>query len=464
MNKKNRLLILIICIAVFLVITPYLVMYSMGYRLDFENWEITATGGIYVKSYPSADEITIDSKITEKPGMFSSSTFVQDLLPKEHTVLVKKSGYFDYAKTVEVEEKIATKIENITLFKTDIAYDKLATDTMSFSISPDKKNVLIESTNTKSLDSYYFPISSPTDKKEYSLPLSYISVSNIKWSNDSNKALIETYSYSTKISTYYFIDFSKKTQLIATLSYPDTNSSQIFFNPQDSNQIFYIAKNNLYSIKNNKSSLIIKGLLTYKIIDGNILWLSTNGLLSKSDTAGKLIEELTTIKTALPTGKAYTIENISGKIFVTSNDILHVYNLETKSFDNFNAKINDYKLLQSPDGKNMVYYNSNDIYLYSFKQDLKETEENNVKLFSANWSGTITDCYWLNNDYIIFEVGNKIIISEIDYRGNINTVELPQKFEPTTSSVNPKVIFNSQDGKVYILNGEILYSSEKIVP
>jgi len=464
MDKKARFTILTICVVLFLVITPYLVMYSMGYRINFETLKITETGGIYVKSYPQADEITIDSKITEKPGLFSNYVFVQDLIPKDHTVLVKKTGYFDYAKNLEVEEKEVTKIENIILFKTDTVFGKLLSDVMSFSISPDKKNVLVEGTNTKSLDFYYFPISSPNTPKQYTLPLKYTSVLNIEWSDDSNKALIKTQN-STGVIDFYLLDFTAKIQLTVPLSYLDSKSTEISFNPQDSSQIFYIEKNNLYSVKNNKSSLIIKGLSTYKITDNNILWISTEGLMTRSDTSGKLVDELITKESPLPTDKAYTIETISGKIFLTSNNSLYLYDFTTKTLESFKNKISDYKLLQSPDGKNMVYYNGSDIYLYAFERsEYNKTGENNIKLFSANSGETISNCFWLNNDYIIFESGNRIIISEIDYRGNINAVEIPKNYEASADSKSPSVFFNSQDSKLYLLSGNVLYSTEKLLP
>jgi len=104
-----------------------LVPYSMGYRFDFQKMKITETGGIYIRTYPGADTIIIDSKITEKPSMFSNSIFIQSLLPASHTVLAKKSGYYDYFKTLPVQEKEVTKLENVLLFKKDIQFSIIDT-------------------------------------------------------------------------------------------------------------------------------------------------------------------------------------------------------------------------------------------------------------------------------------------------------------------------------------------------
>ncbi|MCX6723390.1 MAG: hypothetical protein NT094_05015, partial [Candidatus Staskawiczbacteria bacterium] len=83
---------------------------------------------------------------------------------------------------------------------------------------------------------------------------------------------------------------------------------------------------------------------------------------------------------------------------------------------------------------------------------------------------------WVNNSYIIFTEGDlpaqagKIIISEIDYRGNINTVTLPQTItlpsDPniTINIKNPEIYFNQQEGKIYLMTNNTLLSSDKITP
>ena len=93
MSKQIRFIILLICAVLFFIITPYILLYSLGYRVDFENRKIVTTGGIYVRVLPQGADVIIDSKISNKTGLFSNSVFVQDLLPKQHMVLIKKDGY-----------------------------------------------------------------------------------------------------------------------------------------------------------------------------------------------------------------------------------------------------------------------------------------------------------------------------------------------------------------------------------
>ena len=70
MTKKTRLIILLFCVVCFFIVAPILVAYSEGYRFDFEKMKIVATGGIYVRTFPSADKITIDSETFQKNPAF----------------------------------------------------------------------------------------------------------------------------------------------------------------------------------------------------------------------------------------------------------------------------------------------------------------------------------------------------------------------------------------------------------
>lgn len=136
MNKKTRLTILAICFLLFFVVAPYIIAYSLGYRIDFKQKKIVATGGIYVRVVPQGADVIIDSKIENKTSLFSPTVFVQNLLPAKHTVLVKKDGYFDYNKSLDVEEKEVVKLEDIVLFKQNLTFEALQDKTKSPFIEP----------------------------------------------------------------------------------------------------------------------------------------------------------------------------------------------------------------------------------------------------------------------------------------------------------------------------------------
>ena len=456
MSKKTRLIILFICVVCFFIAAPVLVAYSMGYRFDFERLKVVATGGIYVRTFPAAGQITIDSDISEKPGMFANYIFVQSLLPKNHTVLVKKSGYYDYSKTLPVQENQVTKIENILLIKKLITFSDLANKVDYFSAAPNNQNIITASSNGKIISFSYFAANSLPQAKTFSVTTTG-KVLGITWSSDSARALIEITSGSNNL--YYLFDSTLPKLVAVRLSYLDKNSQQVTFSPQDSQTIFYLENKTLYSAKGNKALPVINNIISFKISGTNITWLSSKGTLSSSDVTGNLLEKISLADFSVDNQKSYEIVSISGNTFLEDNNALFKLNPDTKVFENFTIPVTNYKILTSPDGKNLIYWSNDKIYLYTLATE---------KFNEISSESQIDNCQWLNNDYIIFTAGDKIIISEIDYRGNINTIALPQELAigagKTLTDKSPQIFFDPQDGKLYILTQNTLLSSEKITP
>ena len=356
MKKKTRVTILLVCIACFLVLAPILVLYSMGYRFDVEKMKITATGGIYVRTYPVAEKIIIDSKTIDKPGIFSNSIFQQSLLPNSHSVLIQKTGYYDYSKSLVVKENQVTKLENVLLFKKDMQFDTIKDTTQSPFISKDK---------------------------------------------------------------------------------------------------YIIKTNNLYSV-DQKTTAVLKNLVAFYVDGNNITWLGTDGFLYKLDMSSsttvvqKNAAKITTSAIKINKKGLYKIVSGGQNMFVVADGSLLKLNTQTNILEKFADSAKDAKI--SSDNKNIIYYNDNDIYIASL-------EDATIPHFKLNSSANkIGNCIWLNNDYIIFTAGNKIVISEIDYRDNINKITLPDSL----NLVSPEISFNQQEGKFYILSQKILLASEKI--
>jgi len=372
MKKRTRFTILLTCIACFLVVSPVLVFYSMGYRLDLEKMKITLTGGIYVRTFPTADKITFDSKTSEKPAIFSNSVFKQSLLPNPHTVLVEKNGYYDYYKTVTVQEKQVTKLENILLFKKNIQFVTI------------------------------------------------------------------------------------------------TDQAQSPFNNKDK---FLIKNNNLYYsniIENNiltatqRATPVLQKIIAYDFQNNNIVWLGTNGFLYKSDLTNLSTEPVKITPTPLKINRTgiYKIISNNNNIFINNNGNLLVLDNKKGELNDFYSPITDAKI--SPDGKNIVFYKDNAIYLSPTGLTLEEK----YSLYKS--PDKINNLVWLNNSYIIFTSGNKITISEIDYRGNINSITLPQVMTLQDNEEiiikNPQIFFNPQENNLYVLTDKTLLVSEKLVP
>ena len=339
MKKRNRFIIVLVCVVGFFVISPVLVFYSMGYRFDFEKMIITATGGIYVRSFPAPEQVVIDSKITQKPGLFSNWVFVQSLIPNEHAVLVQKTDHYDYFKTILVEEKEVTKLENIILFKKDILFEPAD------------------------------PTQSPFNVKKITSP--------------------------------------------------------------------------------------IKKSVAFAEQNGNIIWLGTDGFLYKSSASDILAEptKLTLTQIEMSDEGVYQVTADNKNIFVNNDGNLLFLNPKTNELEYIYSPIKDIKI--SPNGESIVFHGDKNIYtaLVSNVLNIK-----NGLLYKS--PEKINNFLWLNDYYIVFTAGYKIIVSETDYRGNVNAVTL----SPKINLEKPEIYFDQQENKLYISTGDILLLSEKLIP
>ena len=116
------------------------------------------------------------------------------------------------------------------------------------------------------------------------------------------------------------------------------------------------------------------------------------------------------------------------------------------------------------DNNNLIFWSDNKIYLYSFADTPIGPGKKFVELFSGS---QIANLQWLNNEYIIFTTGDKIMISETDYRGNINSITLPQSITVSSKKIDikkPFTFFDQQNGKLYVLTDNSLLESDKITP
>jgi len=363
MTKKTRLIILIVCVVLFFVVAPVLVMYSMGYRYDFAKAKIVATGGIYVRTFPTADQISIDSAKAQKPSIFANSVFTQNLMPGDHSVLIKKEDYYDYYKTLPVLEKEVTKIENIILFKKNIKFELLTDATKSPFLEKNRPEKFAIVTN------------------------------NLYYSNSLENAKLTTLQ---------------------------------------------------------KNTPLIKNLVAFTISGNNIIWLGTDGFLYKSEVSALKTTPEKLNSTALKIIKAgnYKID-IDGSIFVNDNGNLLALDSRGKTFNKFATLVNDFSF--SSDKKNIVYSTGKKIYV-----SLLSDESKKISLLYDS-PEIISGLTWVNNDYITFTAGEKIIISEIDYRGNVNSITLSQ-------FTSPKILFNQQESKLYVLTAGKVQISEKLIP
>lgn len=112
LTRRMRIAFMLTLITAFLIIAPLILLFTAGYRYDFTNHTVMETGVISVDVFPRDAEVylngvKIDKKIpirlaNRAPGLYQLS--------------IKRDGYQEWSKDIEVKSKQTTYVRDLTLF------------------------------------------------------------------------------------------------------------------------------------------------------------------------------------------------------------------------------------------------------------------------------------------------------------------------------------------------------------
>ncbi len=482
MKRKTRFLIVSFFVIFFLVVTPQIILYSLGYRFDFDQKKFFKTGGIHLRIKPNKVRVFINGKFKKRTRLFLDSVLITNLLPKKQQILVKKEGYHSWQKTLKIDEGKVTKAEHIMLFKKDPLINVFGENIKTFYFSPNEKKVVLETIPEKRLE--VLTVESGIKKNVNLKPDQELL--DLKWSPGSERFLIKTSPKNSKTENLYLSSSLTDPKLqISLLNLPEKDLGQINFNPQNQNQIFFFQRNNLYvqDLNSNKKIplKIAENLVSYQVTDKDIIWLSDSGLLHKlnlTDLTGLNIEEKQALNSEVFPLKKESYYKIltnnqlvflleSNQLSFTSNNSIY-YNLfylnpETKTFQKIK---NDIKRFSFSPNKDKIFYSTEHEIWFSDLNDILSSPPDKGKIkeiFLVRFSDKIKNCFWLNPHYLIFTVGNDIKISEIDIRDGLNIINL-SKLSDRPTEKTPEIFFSQVYKKIYIYKKDSLFSSEKLIP
>jgi len=470
MIKRTRTILFFICLFLFFLITPFIVLYSQGYRIDWNLKRIIKTGGFYFKVWPEGAQVFIDGKFQKKTGFLSNSVYINNLTPKEYKVEIKKEGFQTWQKNLEIKENWVTNSDIVILIPENPKFVNLSQKVEGFFFSPDQRKLIIKEDNNKgwNLKIIEFP-SFPNQEKypENNLFSGFqsadVELLDLKFSQDSNRILLTT---KEKENARYWIlelQFPLQEQTpddLISLDFLGNETEEVSFNPQDIQKIFFIRKTSLFNAnivtKIVDLNPLLKNVISYEISGSDLFRISSDGFLFKTDLAGGNEEKLNSDPFPLKKDGKYQIYIKSPYFFLKEDEVLYILKPDSTSFEKISEPVSDVKF--SPDGKKMLYFNNYEIgVLFLEKKESQPPKEDLENLFLTRLSEKIDQVSWLNSNYFVFTVGNKTKISEIDDRDRVNIYDFAE-FN------SPKIFFNQFDKKLYILSEGNLSSSEKLLP
>jgi hypothetical protein len=122
MNKKIRNLLFFFLFLIFIIFSPILVLYSLGYTFDFEKKALVKTGILFVQAKPSSVQVFLSGKYKKKTDRIFGKTKILRLIPKKYLVELKKENYLPWKKELEIEEGKVTEVLGVILFPEKINF------------------------------------------------------------------------------------------------------------------------------------------------------------------------------------------------------------------------------------------------------------------------------------------------------------------------------------------------------
>jgi hypothetical protein len=107
MKRRTRYLFIGLGFLIFGIISPLIVLYVSGFSYDWRTDQLSATGLLSVKTEPSKTKIFLDG---EEAG--TSPATIRFLKPKDYQVTIRKEGYFDWTKRLEIKSGKVTWVSD----------------------------------------------------------------------------------------------------------------------------------------------------------------------------------------------------------------------------------------------------------------------------------------------------------------------------------------------------------------
>lgn len=112
-SRSKRLSMLIVFIAAFFVISPIIIMYTAGYRYDWQNGLLKETGAISIDVEPENATVYLNGIKLES----AMPIRLNNIAPAKYSLRITAPGYFDWIKEIEVKNKQTNYTKEISLIK-----------------------------------------------------------------------------------------------------------------------------------------------------------------------------------------------------------------------------------------------------------------------------------------------------------------------------------------------------------
>ncbi len=400
-------------VIVFLLVTPILVLYARGFKVDWKNKTLVKTGALVVRSEPKEATIYLNDEIQDS----TTPSNLRFLIPADVNVRVEKEGYQSWTKRLTVKSQLVTWAnENrdfITLFLSEPKLEQ-NWQTTTASISGNRNEIaFVSENNLRLLNVQNGEAANLANLGNINLPFA-INDSKFSWQNSG--------------SAFNILANKDNLTLLANQA---ENIQQLQI---DSGHIITLIDSNLYSIESGNLKLIDIRVQNFTLASDGIWYISANQIKHYGFSSSPEI-----ITSSLPTSTTSKLLRTQNQIYAVVGSNLY---LISDKLENINSNVSDAVWDEKTD--TVVYSNNNEIYIY-------DPKTKNSELIVRSLTPIKNPMLNEETGYMFYQNEGKIKAIELDGRDHRNIFTLADLSDPTgifTISDDGKKLFTVRPNQI----------------
>ncbi len=428
MNLKTRRIIYFTFIILFLILAPLTILYTAGYRYDFNRHKILKTGGIFLYIKTPRVQVFLNDQLKKETGIFGNEVRLNNLIPNIYNIKVQKEGYYPWEKNLRVHSGETTFAEHIILFKKSMPEKTVSSEAELINFSPDEKfisyidkkegaaEIWIYNSETKEQSLLY----RSTEESFEDIPREEI----ISWSAGSEKIIL-TYSKNDK-KQYIIFDSLANEDPLPLGKITNVEFKKILWSPFNDNLLYGLGSNAIYRINlfNESSEKITSEpksettllVSDFAIKNNNFYYIEItdkNSFIVRKDLSGGESERIVSMEAEVwnfVNGGPGNIITLLG----SKNQKLRLINIDSKTI---NLEKTASQAQWSDNAERLLFYNDFELWSYN----IEDTEP----ILITRYSREIKKAAWVPGfDYITFILGDELNIIELDGRDGRNLYDI----------------------------------------
>lgn len=453
-------------VGLFLIAGAWLLVYSFGYRVDWEALQISQTGGLYLKTSPKITDVFLDGENTnKKSGLLSTGIFIQNLFPRTYQLKISKEGYFDWSKKVKIESSLVNNFSHVVLLPQSPLKENIYNATSTAEITDffpleNREETLLEM-KIKSKSGWFASLSLFNQKNVTTTEIFRKKITSSENPDllsgfvldgpNPNQIIFSDYDRSSGQTIFYLWDRLEPDQTTnlnqAASAYNLTRIRKVVFHPfEDNKYIIETNKNiaildlnrkeNIYLSAENPIDLVVNG--------GNLFWVDKEGGVYSYNFILKSTSPLAIIESEKIEIDNWAVSANSSNLAVLmkNNELLLIRSGQpvktiSSAAQNFSFSPDNKKLAYSEISGQLKIY-----FLEDFNQDINKKLGEEVVLEDLTVDAS-AQIFWYKDSYhLIVQNREELMFAEIDDRDKFNIFKY--QFGPGRYVLNGEgVIFRS---------------------